>query len=190
MDRNRQTYALYTMLGWFYDLTKRFTIIIFIVVLTHLFILTVRQVEGTSMVPTYRPGDYVLVNRIDMYRGQLLRGDSVAYRFPGEASVTTLKRVIGLPGETVFIDNGHLEINGQKVEDFKLDSSLLVPTTQLASDEYFVLGDNPDASLDSRSFGGLPKSTIVGSVIGTFTYTTIMQSVREAIAAFWSRAVN
>ncbi len=185
MDRTRQTYALFSTLGWFYDLTIRLTVFVFCLLLIHLFVFTVRQVDGTSMLPTFRPGDYVLVNRLERYRGQFERGDILAYRFPGEVSVTALKRVIGLPGETVHIVDGQVEINGVRVQVLPtLPPSVQSLPVQLGADDYFVIGDNPEDSLDSRSFGGVSRSLIVGRVTGTFTIGTILRLVREAFGAF------
>jgi len=148
-------------------------------------------VQGASMEPNFHDGEYLIVGEFgyketdvvvggaELFRitpfKELHRGDSVVFRPPGIAGQFFIKRVIGLPGETIEIRDGRVIIrNAQSPAGFVLDErsylALGAPTTgdrvlTLHDDEYFVLGDNRTASRDSRSFGPVPKDRITGKVL-------------------------
>ncbi len=148
-------------------------------------------VQGASMEPNFHDGEYLIVGEFgyketdvvvggaELFRitpfKELHRGDSVVFRPPGIAGQFFIKRVIGLPGETIEIRDGRVIIrNAQSPAGFVLDErsylALGAPTTgdrvlTLHDDEYFVLGDNRTASRDSRSFGPVPKDRITGQVL-------------------------
>ncbi len=132
-------------------------------------------VEGQSMEPNLHTGQYLIVNRLAYLEiggfkfGSVHRGDIVVFDYPGNPSDDYVKRVIGLPGETVTIDqNGQVYINGQPLEEPYLEhrsggayrhrSGMWV----VPEGSYFVLGDNRDSSSDSRSWGMLERKYIVG----------------------------
>ena len=145
------------------------------------------QVEGTSMVPTLQNEDFVLVNKL-AYRqldigpfdalfpgksnGDFLfaspqRGDVTVFHSPQDESRDFVKRIIGLPGETVQIREGAVFVNGAQLDDNFLVSGLAIGsngTTHVPPGHYFVLGDNRNASQDSRSFGPIHQRLIVGKV--------------------------
>ncbi|MEN8251954.1 MAG: signal peptidase I, partial [Patescibacteria group bacterium] len=108
-------------------------------------------------------------------RKDLERYDIIVFRAPGNGKQFYIKRVVGLPGETVEIDNGFVTIyNDEQSEGQVLDESGYLPEgrktngsrkTTLADDEYYVLGDNRPASSDSRSFGPLNKDEVIGKVL-------------------------
>ena len=126
-------------------------------------------VSGNSMFPTYHNGEYLIVNELVKYVGDYQRGDVVILRYPNDPSKYFIKRVIGLPGETVTIRNGEVSItsptrttplvlNEPYVKNPKLDSS----SRTLDMDEYFVMGDNRDNSYDSRFWGFVDHADILG----------------------------
>ncbi len=131
-------------------------------------------VKGASMEPTYEDNEYLIINEIDYRFHEPRRGDVVVFRFPRDKTQFFIKRVIGLPEETVSVEGGSVVIrNAQHPDGFTLDETLYlaedvktlgVVTIKLGSDEYFVLGDNRPASLDSRSaiLGPIPRSVIIG----------------------------
>ena len=137
--------------------------------LTYLFGTRVRM-EGSSMTPTLSGGDRMLLNRT---KGKILpieRYDIVVYHLPGQEGVY-LKRVLALPGETLQIREGKVYINGEALPDSEYTRTLAYagvaasPVT-LHADEYFVVGENPDASLDSRftDVGNIPAENVLGTV--------------------------
>lgn len=148
-------------------------------------------VQGSSMEPNFHDGEYLIVGEFGYKETsfevegmrllhmppfkELHRGDSVVFRPPGIEGQYFIKRVIGLPGETLEIRNSHIFIkNKQNVGGFALDESgYLSPTVKtvgdrevkLGDDQYYLLGDNREASRDSRYFGPVSKGRITGKVI-------------------------
>lgn len=117
------------------------------------------------MEPNYVDGDMLLVDKISYQAGNPKRGDVVAMFFPGESSKRFIKRVIGLPGEKVKIADSKLYINGKIItESYLPRATVTLPNLerQLTLDEYFVAGDNRSNSSDSRAWGPVPESYIVG----------------------------
>jgi signal peptidase I len=126
-------------------------------------------VSGESMSPNFTSGDYLIVDEISYRFSTPQRGDVIVFNFPKNPSERFIKRVIGLPGETVDITNGKVEIiNSGKT--ITLDEKYLpadlktYPDTKttLKPDEYFVMGDNREYSYDSRAWGIVPKANIIG----------------------------
>jgi signal peptidase I len=122
------------------------------------------KVEGSAMLPTLASGDRILVRK---RFGTLKRGDIVVFRYPLDPSMSYLKRVVGLPGESIEIRRGRVLVNGAPIEEPYLDPQLNLDPSDLApvrlSDKsYFVLGDNRDNSSDSRVWGPLPGEFIYG----------------------------
>ncbi len=122
-------------------------------------------VEGSSMVPTLMQGDRLIVSRLSYIFGQPERGDIIVFQYPFGPERDFVKRIIGLPGETVAIQNGQVFINGKPlppetyVQNHSRDN--YGPIT-LAEDEYFVMGDNRTGSSDSRSWGPMQAHFIIG----------------------------
>lgn len=132
-------------------------------------------VSGTSMVPTFSNGDYVLTDELTYRIRPPERGEVVVFHEKSDYSTYLIKRVIGLPGERVVINNNTITIyNQQDPKGFTLDESYLPKGTitsggeytdvTLSSSSYMMLGDNRAVSYDSRSWGPLPASDIVGLV--------------------------
>ncbi len=127
-------------------------------------------VDGISMEPTYHNGEYLIVNKLVYKLEKPNRGDVVVLRPPDAQDVTYIKRIIGLPGDTIKISSGNVYVNGQILNESYLASGDTTTTTntnlsqgiKLADNEYWVMGDNRNHSSDSRVFGPLPKDNIVG----------------------------
>lgn len=126
-------------------------------------------VNGASMEPTFHTNEYLIVDQLSYEIGSPQRGEVIIFRYPLIPSRFFIKRVIGLPGETIKITGTKVEIKKpgestfftlpEPYIEFQKDSSIEMT---LKSDEYFVMGDNRMASLDSRSWGPLKKSFVVG----------------------------
>jgi len=130
-------------------------------------------VEGTSMVPQLNDGERLLVNKLVYYKfknitwGHIDRGDIVVFWYPGNPDKSYVKRVIGLPGETVEVRTGKVYINGIELKEPYLDTihnQNLRDNLIKAVDQhyYFVMGDNRDNSSDSRVWGLVPEKYIYG----------------------------
>lgn len=149
--------------------TLRFIIItVLIVVPFRLFIAQPFIVSGDSMVPTFHNGEYLIVDELSYYLREPSRGEVTIFRYPKEPSKFFIKRIVGLPGETVTIKNGRIEItevDGTRIaltEPYVKAEVLSDMNVVLAKDEYFVMGDNRNASSDSRFWGPVARPLIVG----------------------------
>ncbi|MEK7607165.1 MAG: signal peptidase I [Patescibacteria group bacterium] len=130
-------------------------------------------VKGASMEPNFYDHEYLIIDEISYRFQDPSRGDIVVFRYPADPSQFFIKRVVGLPGETMVIKDGKVRIisvaypDGRILEESYLSSDIFTygeKKTTLGADEYFVLGDNRMSSLDSRHFGILSKSLIIGRV--------------------------
>jgi len=127
------------------------------------------KVEGTSMNPLLSDQERIFINKF-VYRFEPIeRGDVVVFWYPLDRSKSFIKRVVGLPGETIEIRDGHLYINGAELADQYvppgyIDSSNYGPR-KIPPAEYFVMGDHRDSSNDSRVFGPVPRSFIYGKAV-------------------------
>lgn len=136
-----------------------YVIIIIVVVLIRSFIVTPVRVNGASMYPTLNGGEIMLLNKL----GKIDRYDIVVLKLQnGEDNL--IKRIIGMPGETVEIRDNDIYINDKKIDDkFGFGVTYNIDKVELKEDEYFILGDNRKISLDSRVFGKINKSEIKGT---------------------------
>jgi signal peptidase I len=166
----------------FFGSLARFALeIVEIVVISLAIILPIRYflvqpfyVKGASMEPTFDDKEYLIIDELSYRMRHAERSEVVVFRYPLDPRQFFIKRVIGLPGETIKVSGEKITItNDAHPEGFVLDESAYlspdVPThgdrtVKLAPDEYFVMGDNRTASLDSRTFGPLPAQNIVGRV--------------------------
>ena len=140
-----------------------------IVVPIRVFIAQPSVVEGLSMYPTFNNGDYLVIDELSYRLGQPSRSDVVVFRPPQDKSTFYIKRIIGLPSESVSIERGVVTITSVNGTTTILGESYVVAedatyslTTTLGADEYFVMGDNRPKSSDSRVWGALPKENIIG----------------------------
>ena len=129
------------------------------------------KVEGTSMLPRLHDGERIFVNKL-IYYGlpEIERGDIVVFWFPDDPTKSYIKRVIGLPGETVQMRAGRVFVNGKELQEPYLDPTLNVspddhPPVYVKPHYYFVMGDNRDNSSDSRSWGLVPEKYIYGKAL-------------------------
>lgn len=130
-------------------------------------------VSGSSMVPNFHNREYLVVNKITYRFNEPKRGDVIVFKYPKDTSQYFIKRVIGLPGEKVKVENGRIYIyNSEHPEGSALEEPYLSnqditfgkdEIVTLGSDEYYVAGDNRLASSDSRVWGILPKHDIIGT---------------------------
>jgi signal peptidase I len=131
-------------------------------------------VRGASMTPNFDNGQYLVINEISYRFEEPQREEVIVFKYPSDPSQYYIKRIIGLPGETVEIKDGQVIIYNQEFPQGRIldESSYLAARTitwgevkvELSEEEYFVLGDNRQASSDSRRWGALPREYIIGRV--------------------------
>ena len=152
---------------------KEYTVLIgtslLMVFLVRSFIAQPFVVNGASMEPTFHTNEYLIVDQLSYELGTPHRGDVIVFKYPLLPSRFFIKRVIALPGETIRINGNEVSIKTVDSDEFVvLDEPYIefpkesFVEMSLSEDEYFVMGDNRAASLDSRTWGPLKKSFIVG----------------------------
>lgn len=130
-------------------------------------LLTARiRVEGISMEPSLHEGEFVIVNRLAYRWQEPQRGDIVVFRYPLNPSRRFIKRIIGIPGDTVRVENGHVYINGVLLDEPYIAADPRYSGEWILGEgEVFVLGDNRNNSSDSQNWGPLPLDEIIGKAI-------------------------
>lgn len=166
---------------WIRPVAEGIRTVLIVVGLAYVLRLAVFQpyiVEGASMAPYFATHDYLIVDKLSYHFTQPDRGDIIVFRYPNDPRTNYVKRIIGLPGEQVIIENGKVRIiNAANPAGFELDESFYltdnIKTTLPAAsrseftvtpDHFFVMGDNRPASSDSREWGLLPRENVVGRV--------------------------
>lgn len=162
---------------------------VLIVVPIRVFIAQPFVVEGLSMYPTFGDGDYLIIDELSYRLEDPARGDVIVFRYPNNPSIFYIKRVIGLPGETIHIDRGIVTVTRGDGSELALDETYVVAEDAtysgkitLGPEQYFVLGDNRPKSSDSRVWGVLPRQDIIGKAF--------VRILPGASAAFSPGAVN
>lgn len=124
------------------------------------------RVDGLSMNPTLQHGEYVLVSRLAYKTGMPERGDIIVFSFPMDERQDLIKRVIGLPGETISIHNGEVLVNGAKLaEPYIAQAPVYSGEWTVPAGQLFVLGDNRNDSKDSHQWGLLPVENVIGKAL-------------------------
>jgi len=169
-DKDSSLAALWNALSWMRDLA--FSVLIAVVLIV--FIYQPVKVEGTSMSPTLQDKERIFINKFT-YKwglGAIERGDTVVFWYPQDLTKSYIKRVIGVPGDRIRIQDGQVYVNGKPLNEEYVppDNRDLVSwrdgTEQVVpADRYFVLGDHRNSSSDSRSWGYVPRLNIYGKAV-------------------------
>jgi signal peptidase I len=178
--------------SFLWEVVKVFFWALIIIVPIRIFLFQPFFVQGASMEPNFKDGDYLIVNEFGYKQTdidplglvhlftvgsfkELSRTDVVVFHYPRDPKQFFIKRVVGLPGETVKVEGGKVTVyNSQNPDGMVLQENAYLPgglstsgsvTTTLKANEYFVLGDNRQFSHDSRAWGPLPEDDVVGKVL-------------------------
>jgi signal peptidase I len=168
----------------FWELVRFAFIALIIVIPIRVFIAEPFVVSGSSMFPTFQNGNYLIIDKISYRLHDPQRDDVIVFRYPNDQTKFFIKRIIGLPNETVDIKGSVVTITNKKhAEGFALDEPYVKNAAnntthfELKSDEYFVMGDNRSGSSDSRYWGAVKRNLLIGrtllrllpiDMIGTF----------------------
>ena len=155
----------------FWELVRFAFFALIIVIPIRMFIAQPFIVSGSSMVPTFENGQYLIIDEISYRLNDPQRDDIIVFRYPNDTTKYFIKRIIGLPNETVDIKGNTVTVTNKSHPDgLILDQSFIENTSnndthfELKDDEYFVMGDNRSASSDSRYWGAVPKKLLIGKV--------------------------
>lgn len=144
---------------------------LFIVV--YLFVMQPNQIKGASMDPTFNSGDYIFTSKITYKMRGFERGDVVVFKSPKNPDIEYIKRIIGLPGDEVMIKDSVVSVNGIALDEGYISDKTNLweggfskngEPTKVPKGEMFVMGDNRPRSSDSREFGPVPESSVIGHV--------------------------
>jgi signal peptidase I len=163
----RRRSAAGATISWLRDLFL--SVVIAVVVI--LFLYQPVKVEGTSMMPSLIDQERIFINKF-IYRFNLAdihRGDMVVFWFPGDPTKSYIKRIIGVPGDTVEVAQGTVMVNGNALAESYVPEEyrdhISMPRRTVRTDEFFVLGDHRSSSNDSRTWGMVPRHFIYGKAV-------------------------
>jgi len=157
-----------------FDFLQGIVVVLALLVMVYLFIMSPQEINGASMEPNFHNGEYILTNKILYKFRSPERGDVVIFKSPSNKEVDYIKRIIGLPGDTVSLKNNTFYVNNQQVDEPYLAAdtpifggsylgegqSIVVPPGS-----YFLAGDNRPHSSDSREFGPIAQEDFIGTAI-------------------------
>ena len=152
---------------WLRDLAVS---ILFAVILI-VFIYQPVKVEGTSMMPTLTDQERIFINKFTYHFGigNIERGDMVVFWFPQDKTKSYIKRVIGLPGDRIEVENGSVMVNGRRLRESYVPDEYRdhnsYPEVVVKANEYYVLGDHRSSSNDSRAWGTVDRNLIYGKAV-------------------------
>ncbi|CAN5118294.1 signal peptidase I [soil metagenome] len=160
------------VLGFFSDTFQTFLMALAVFLVIYFFVARPFQVSGDSMFPTYKDREYIFTNILGVKLHQVKKGDVIVFKAPIEDDKDFIKRVIGLPGDTVELKDGYVYVNSQKLDESAYLSSevrtfggtFLADNVEkkIPAGSIFVLGDNRSYSSDSREWGLLKESAVIG----------------------------
>lgn len=166
--------SIKSVFGVFWDFIEAIVFALAIFVVVYLFLFQPNQVKGSSMYPNFKDGQFIFTDKISYHLGKPGRGDVVVFKSPKNQDVDFIKRIIGLPGESIKISEGKVIINEKMLNESRyLGTDINVgPGSYLSENQdllipeglYFVMGDNRAHSSDSRDFGPVSPSEFVGKV--------------------------
>lgn len=139
------------------------------------------RVDGFSMRPTLEDSEFVLVSKVNYRFGNVERGDIIVFHYPMDPKQELIKRVIGLPGDTITVQNGMVSINGQVLsEPYIAAAPVYSGIWNVPDGQLFVLGDNRNDSSDSHSWGFLPFENVVGKAVVIYWPPPFWKVIRHA----------
>jgi signal peptidase I len=163
--------------------TIAFTLLVFLLIR---FAAQSFRVDGESMEPGLHTDEFVMVDKVTYLFHAPERGDIIVFHYPVDTSRDFIKRVIGVPGDVVSTTSTNIIVDGQTLHEpyIRVPFNFEINTWKLGPNQYFVMGDNRDNSLDSRSWGLLDKSYIVGKVVAVYWPVTNWEFINTFQSVF------
>ncbi|QQG43814.1 MAG: signal peptidase I [Candidatus Roizmanbacteria bacterium] len=191
--------GLKTIIEFVMDILETVVFIGSLFIVVYLFILQPNQVKGASMDPTFNSGDYIFTSKITYKFRQPERGDVVVFKSPKNPDIEYIKRIIAIPGDSVSIKDGQVFVNGSILNENYINvttntweggfvkEGVLVTVPQ---NYLFVLGDNRPRSSDSREFGPIPLSSIIGQVFYRYFPASKMGTINNPFPKSFHSTLN
>ncbi len=160
--------------GYFVEFFETIVVVGAIFALIYLFVAQFHKVSGSSMVPTFHTGDYLITEKVRYRFNSPQHGDIIVLKNPRDESQDFIKRIIAVPGDTIKVERNQVFINGQLLSEpyLPIDTPTHAgafltegSTVKAGPDQYFVFGDNRNHSSDSREWGGVTRKEIVGRAL-------------------------
>ncbi len=166
--------------------------IIEVVLLVAIIFIAIRLSIGTftvqhdSMEPNYLPGQNVIVNKLAYVFGKPQRGDVIVFYYPLDTTQTFIKRIIGVPGDTIVVTPATVSVDGRVLNEPYIIAAVNPRFGQitLGPNQYFVMGDNRPVSCDSRSWGAVPSSDIIGKVTAVYWPLNVLRGSNTYSSTF------
>lgn len=161
---------IFRYITYIFEVFKVAIIVSIIVFFINLFVVSIFRVSGASMEPNFFDGELILVDKLSYANSSPARGDVVVLEFPADPEERKfIKRIIGLPGETIEIRDGSIFINEELLREGYISEEIYteprIEPIELKADEVYVIGDNRLNSHDSRFFGPLPMNHLIGKAV-------------------------
>lgn len=162
------------LIAGFFDFLQGIVVILAVMVMVYLFIMSPQEINGASMEPTFYNGEYILTNKV-LYKFRApKRGDVVIFKSPRNKEIDYIKRVIGIAGDTVKLEDNTFFVNSSPIAEPYLRDDVIVfggsfldegDEIVVPEGQLFVVGDNRPHSADSREFGSIPIEDVIGVAI-------------------------
>ena len=162
------------MIAGIFDFLQGIVVFLALLVMVYLFVMSPQEINGASMEPNFYNGEFILTNKIEYKLRNPKRGEVVIFKSPKNKEIDYIKRIIGLPGDTVKLYKNALYVNGQKLDEPYLAPGVYIFGGSYLAEgyevtvppgTYFVAGDNRPHSSDSREFGPIAKEDFIGHAI-------------------------
>ena len=167
----------------FFEIVKLIVFALFIVLPIRYFLFQPFIVRGASMEPSFHEADYLIVDQLSYRFRQPERGEVIVFRYPQNPQKRHIKRVVGLPGENIILEDEKIYIESGDEREILEENYLSLPRPlgneefSLGQKEFFVMGDNRTASFDSRNWGPLPADYIIGKVAFQISFFDVFARV-------------
>ena len=157
-----------------FDFLQSIVVVMAIMVMIYLFVMSPQEIKGASMEPSFENGEYILTNKILYKLTDPERGDVVIFKAPKNPDIDYIKRIIGLPGDTVALRGNKIYVNNAPLDESYLAAGIVIFGGSFLQEnrevvvppgKYFVMGDNRPHSSDSREFGVIAKEDFIGKAI-------------------------
>ncbi|MBI4067470.1 signal peptidase I [Candidatus Gottesmanbacteria bacterium] len=162
------------VVAFFLDFLETIVVALSIFVVVYLFLFQPHEVKGGSMEPNFHDGEYILTDKISYRFKSPERGEVIIFKSPTNPDIDYIKRIIGLPGDTLMVRDDSVYLNGKILtEPYIIDKTVILGSgfltegkeISVSDDRYFVMGDNRGHSADSREFGPISKKSIIGKAL-------------------------